>query len=655
MFRKLTDLCTCLLLTAVSAGCGDGSTRSSAVDENLATIAAPVISVQPADATTVLGGTAKFTVTASSETTPTYQWQRNGSAITGATAASYLTHPASMSDDGATFSVTVTNTTGSTVSSAAKLNVTPTPGNLPPAADVLTFKNNAARNGQNLKEVILTPDNVTSASFGLLRKLATDGKVDAQPLYLAQVSIGGALHNVVFVATEHDSVYAFDPETGATFWQTSLLGSGEAPTGTNFPAYGDHSVTYSCTQTSPEVGITATPVIDRNAGPHGVIYVVAASVDASDNYHQRLHALDVVTGAEVLGAPKEIAATFTTPLGVVTGFDPAQYQERAALLLSNGLIYTSWTSHCDTAPYGGWIITFDSTSLANVSALNVAPNGNGTILTNRTYSSSNGPSIWMSGSGPAADSAGNVYLLTANGQFDTTLDSNGFPSGGNFANSFLKLSGGRSTLGVADYFTMYNELTESDADQDLGSGGAMLLPDLADAGGNVKHLVVGAGKDGWIYVVDRDSMGKFDILGNHIWQQVSVLTAGVYSSPAYFNNTIYYNAEYQHLTALKLIDAKLATTVSSQTAAVFPYPGTSPVVSANGERNGIIWAGDNSKPGVLHAYDAGDLATELYNSNQAANNRDQFGTASHFDFPVISGGKVFVPATDGLAVFGLLP
>jgi hypothetical protein len=636
-------------------GCGGGSAPSNAINENLATPRLPVISAQPADATTVLGGTAKFTVTASSETAPTYQWQKNGAAITDATAASYMTHPASMSDDAATFSVIVTNATGSTVSNAAKLTVTASPGNLPPAADVVTFKNNTARNGQNLSEAILTPENVTAATFGLLRKLTTDGKVDAQPLYLSQVSIGGALHNIVFVATEHDSVYAFDADTGATFWQTSLLGSGEAPTGTSFPAYGDHTVTYPCTQTSPEVGITATPVIDRNAGPHGVIYLVAASLDASDNYHQRLHALDVVTGAEVLGAPKEIAATFTTPLGAVAQFDPAQYQERAALLLSNGIIYTSWASHCDTAPYGGWIISFDSTSLANVSALNVAPNGNGTILVDRTYWSSNGPSIWMSGSGPAADSAGNIYLLTANGRFETTLDSNGFPSGGDFANSFLKLTGGSGALGVADYFTMYNELTESDSDQDLGSGGEMLLPDLLDADHNVKHLVVGAGKDGIIYLVDRDSMGKFDMLGNHIWQQVSVLTAGVYSSPAYFNNTIYYNAEYQHLTAHPLSNAKLATTVSSQTDAVFPYPGTSPVVSANGERNGIVWASDNSKPGVLHAYDAGDLTKELYNSNQAANNRDQFGTVSHFDFPVISGGKVFVPATDGLAVFGLLP
>jgi hypothetical protein len=314
-------------------------------------------------------------------------------------------------------------------------------------------------------------------------------------------------------------------------------------------------------------------------------------------------------------------------------------------LLSNGTIYTSWTSHCDIAPYFGWIIAYSASSLSRTAVLNVAPNSGGV-----------GPAIWMSGGGPAADSAGNIYLLTANGAFETTMDANGFPNKQDYGNSFLKLSTAGGSLTVADYFTMYNEVAESAADQDLGSGGEMLLPDLTDSTNTVRHLVIGAGKDGNIYVVNRDSMGKFNSSSNsQIWQQVSgALTSSVFSTPAYFNGTVYYGDVGATLKAFAISGAKLAAAPQSQSATEFTYPGTAPSVSANGTSNAIVWAHENTDPAVLHAYDAANLAHELYNSNQAAGNRDHFGSGNKYITPAVADGKVFVGTTSGVAVFGLL-
>jgi len=503
-----------------------------------------------------------------------------------------------------------------------------------PGTDVLTYKNDLSRTGQNLSESALTPANVTSAGFGLLRNLPVDGKVDAQPLYVSQLNVSGSLHNVVFAATEHDSVYAFDADTGSTLWQASLLATGETL-----------SDTHGCFQVVPEIGITATPVIDRSAGAHGTLYVVAMSKDASSNYHQRLHALDLATGAELLNGPVEITATYPAAGGGTTTFSPGQYEERAALLLLNGTLYTSWTSHCDINPYFGWIIAYSASTLSRTAVLNVAPNSGGS-----------GPAIWMSGGGPAADSSGNIYLLTANGVFETALDANGFPNNQDYGNSFLKISTAGGSLRVADYFTMYNEVDESNADEDLGSGGAMLLPDLTDSNNTVRHLVIGAGKDGNIYVVNRDAMGKFNSTDNsQIWQQVSgALVSQVYSTPAYFNGTVYYGDVGDTLKAFTISSAKLGTTPQSQSAMQFGFPGTAPAVSANGTSDAIVWAHENSDPAVLHAFDAGNLQHELYNSNQAAGNRDQFGVGNKFITPTIADGKVFVGTTAGVAVFGLL-
>jgi len=633
MNRKLAvGLLACLVLTAVFSACGGGGGTPSPA------AAAPTIGTQPADATGAVGSTATFSVVAAGTAPLTYQWQRNGTAIAGATAASYTTPALQTGDNGASFTVVVTNSAGTVTSSAAKLTVTTTPANV--NSDVTTFKNDVGRTGQYLVETSLTPANVNSSTFGLQRQLAVDGKVDAQPLYLSQLTIGGAAHNTVFVATEHGTMYAFDADTGATLWQKSLLAAGETPSGN-----------HSCNQVDPEIGITSTPVIDRTAGTAGILYVVEMSLDSSSKYHQRLHALDVTTGGELLNGPVEVAATFPNSAGVTT-FDPGQYEERAALLLTHGLIYTSWTSHCDAPPYSGWVISFNQADLSRAGVVNVGPNS-GVAQSGGNNYSINGPAIWMSGDGPGADSAGNVYLLTGNGRFETTLDANGFPNQADYGNSFVKLTASGANLNVADYFTMFNEVAESMADQDLGSGGELLLPDLTDATNTVKHLVVGAGKDGNIYVVDRDNMGKFDSAKNNIWQQVD-LGNGVFASPAYFNGRLYYGGTSGNLVAFTIANARLSTTPASRSGTAFGYPGTSPAISANGTSNAIVWAAENATLAVLHAYDATDLTHELYNSNQATGSRDHFGTGNKFITPLVAGGRVFVGTTNSVGVFGLL-
>jgi hypothetical protein len=619
-----------ILLAACGGGGGGNGTAAMAPPAPPPSV--PVIAIQPSDQTVSAGQTATFTVTATGSASLSYQWQRGASPIAGATATTYTTAVTTPGDSGSSFAVVVSGASGSTTSRSAALLVTS--GAVPAGADVLTYKYDLSRSGQNPSESTLTPTNVTSSSFGLLRNLAVDGKVDAQPLYVSRLSVSGSQHNVVFAATEHDSVYAFDADTGSVLWQVTLLESGEAL-----------SDTHGCGQVTPEIGVTSTPVIDRSAGAHGTLYVVAMSKDASSNYHQRLHALDLTTGAELLGGPAEIAAAYPAAGGGTTTFGAGQYEERAALLLLNGTIYTSWTSHCDSPPYFGWIIAFSGSTLSRTAVLNIAPNSGGV-----------GPAIWMSGGGPAADSAGNIYLLTANGAFETALDANGFPNNQDYGNSFLKISTAGGSLSVADYFTMYNEVAESAADQDLGSGGEMLLPDLTDSTNTVRHLMIGAGKDGNIYVVNRDSMGKFNSSGNtQIWQQVSgALVSSIFSTPAYFNGTVYYGDVGETLKAFTISGAKLLATPQSQSPSQFAYPGTAPSVSANGTSNGIVWAHENSNPAVLHAYDAANLAHEIYNSNQAAGNRDHFGAGNKYITPTVADGKVFVGTTAGVAVFGLL-
>jgi len=372
---------------------------------------------------------------------------------------------------------------------------------------------------------------------------------------------------------------------------------------------------------------------------------VAMSKDGAGNYHQRLHALDLALGTEMFSGPAEIQATYPgtgdNSNGTDVVFDPGQYKERSALLLLNGVIYTGWASHCDYRPYTGWIMGYSESTLAQTSVLNVTPNG------------SEG-AIWMAGAGLAADNSGNIYFLDANGDFDTNLNSGGFPSDGDYGNAFMKLStsGG---LAVADYFEMDNEASENGSDTDLGSGGTIVLPDLNDGSGNTMHLAVGAGKDSTLYLVNRESMGKFSSNNTALYQQLTgALPGGVYSMPAYFNNTVYYGSWGSPIQAFTITNAKLSTSETAQTPTSFGYPGATPSISANGTSNGIVWAVENNTPAVLHAYNAANL-NELYNSNQAANGRDQFGAGNKYITPTIANGKVFVGTTNGVAVFGLLP
>jgi hypothetical protein len=500
------------------------------------------------------------------------------------------------------------------------------------AVNVITYHNDIGRTGRNLAEKILTTSNVKSSTFGKVGFLTVDGLVDAEPLYVSNLSIGGSTHNVVFVVTELDSVYAFDADTYAPLWQVTALGAGESP-----------SDNRGCGQVTPNIGITSTPVIKLGIEGKDVMYLIAMSKDTNGNYYQRLHALDITSGAEISGSPVTIQATFPNLNGQTT-FDPKQYKERAALLFLDGQVFTSWASHCDNPPYTGWVLGYNATTLKQETVLNVTPNG------------SDG-AIWMAGAGLASDGEGNIFLLDANGTFDDTLNSSGFPINGDYGNGFLKLSTKNNKLAVADYFNMYNTNTESNQDEDLGSGGVLVLPNLQDASNNVWQLAVGAGKDGNIYLVNRNLMGKFNTQNDDgIYQEIdNALGGGVWAMPAYFKNTIYYGAQGDTLKAFSIVNAKLVAAPASQSSVSFAYPGTTPSISANQASQGIVWAVENhgGGAGVLHAYEASNLTIELYNSSQAGS-RDSFSD-NKFVTPMIANGKVFVGTPTGVIVFGLLP
>jgi hypothetical protein len=498
--------------------------------------------------------------------------------------------------------------------------------------DVLTYHNNNSRNGLNNAEKSLTLTNVNSAQFGKLFTVAADGLVDAEPLYLSAVTIGGVTHNLLIVVSEHGTVYAYDADTGASIWQITTLKSGETT-----------SDNRGCSQVTPEIGITSTPVILRPKTGNPVIYVVAMSKDSSKKYHQRLHALDATTGAELHGGPVDVTGTYPGTGDNSSGgnviFDPAQYKERAGLLLMGGTIYLGWASHCDFRPYTGWIMGYNMNTLKQTTVLNVTPNGNE-------------GAIWGAGAGMAADGSGNIFVLDANGVFDTTLNASGFPSEGDYGNGFLKVST-KGGLAVADYFEMDNEAHENGTDEDLGSGGTLLLSQK-DTAGKTWQLAVGAGKDSNLYVVDRNNMGKFSSTANNIYQQLTgALPGGIWSMPAAISGNVFYGPVGSPLLKFQFKNAKLLTTAVAKSTNSFGYPGTTPSISANAGQNAIVWAAENSNPAVLHAYDAKTLI-ELYNTNQASGGRDHFGNGNKYITPMIANGKVYVGTTTGVGVFGLL-
>ena len=503
---------------------------------------------------------------------------------------------------------------------------------------VLTYHNDLARTGLNTNETILTPANVASTNFGLLFTFPVDGYVYAQPLIMTNLTIPGhGVHDVVFIATEHDSVYAFDANTNATgddapLWHTSFLN----------PAQGVTTVPNGDVGTDdlkPEIAITGTPVIDPATG---TIYVEAKTRETNSSgfiYVHRLHALDVTTGAEKFGGPVTIQVSVpgngdgNDGAGHVP-FDPLHQLARCALLLSGGEVYIASASHGDNGPYHGWLIGYNAHTLALSNYFNATPNGGL-------------GGFWQAGGGPAVDSSGYIYLESGNGTYDGTTSHD-------YGDTFLKMHIVSGQLAIADSFTPYNQKDLSDSDYDLGSGSPIVLPDSVGSGLH-PHLLVGAGKDGWIYLVDRDGMGGYDSAKNKIVQTFTNAIGSSFDTPAYFNGKIYYAGSGDSLKAFSIANAQISTTPSSQSQDGFGFPGATPSISANGTKNAIVWAIEsdnygNSGPAILHAYAATNLSVELFNSDDV--NQDP-GPAVKFSVPTVANGKVYVGAEYNIAVYGL--
>jgi hypothetical protein len=504
--------------------------------------------------------------------------------------------------------------------------------------DVPTWHNNMARTGLIATETTLTPANVTSATFRKFGVRPTDGPVDAQPLFISGLNLAGQPHSVLFIATENDTVYAWDAVTGTTLWQVTALEGDETAADNQ-----------GCSELSSEVGITSTPVIDRNYGPDGAIYFVAKSLDGGGAYHQRLHALDLATGAELSGSPVDIAATSPGNGGAANTFDPSIFVERSALLLNNGIVYLSWAAPCQQTSfnYDGWVMAYDEGTLTQLSVLNVTPNGSG-------------GAIWMSGAGPAGDTNGNVFLSTSTGTFDTTL-TNGKPKDGDYGNGYLEIQSTNGVMSVLDYFEPLNGVPGATNYQDQGSGGVMLTPGILNGSLFVPPLAIGAGKDGNIYELGSagNVLGEYNgSSDNNFYTLTGALPNGATSSPAYFNGAFYYGGSYDALKKFTLTSSSASMT--SESASTLGAAGATPVITANGTSAAILWALDTTADSgaVLHAYDANDLTNELYNSTQAqvgGNPRDTIGTTGNHAIPLVANGFVFIGTDAGVAIFGLLP
>ncbi|HEV2207639.1 MAG TPA: LamG-like jellyroll fold domain-containing protein [Verrucomicrobiae bacterium] len=517
--------------------------------------------------------------------------------------------------------------------------------------NVLTYHNDVSRTGQNTNETVLTPANVNTNSFGKLFAYPLDGQVFAQPLYVSGLNIPGqGTHNVVFVATMHDSVYALDADSnlganGGVLWQVSLGTSAATPNndfGNRYGAYHD---------IRPEVGIIGTPVIDLATS---TLYLDAFTHEGT-NYVHRIHALSLVDGSERANSPVVVSAAITgagvDSSGGMLAFDPvANGLQRPALTLAGGVLYVLYSGFADTNPYHGWVLGFDAQSLQQLtnSIFNTTPNS----TTAQWGGNAGEGGLWMGGNGLSVDSATNVYLMVANGIFNANTN------GTEYSDSFLRLST-TNGLAVADYFTPYDQATLAANDTDLGSGGPVLLPDEAGSAAH-PHLIVGSGKSGKIYLVDRDAMGHFNAGGDsQIVQTVSGALGSVFSTPAYFNQRLYYQPVGDHLKMLTISNATVSAAVISQSAGTIGFPGATPSISANGTNNAIVWVLDNSAsssgspigPAVLHAYDAYNLTRELYNSGQAGA-RDAAAWAVKHAVPTIANGKVYVGGALALSVYG---
>ena len=515
---------------------------------------------------------------------------------------------------------------------------------------VLTQHNDIARTGQNRNETILTPANVNTNSFGKLFSYSIDGRAYAQPLYVPNLTMGagtvqaGTKHNVVFVATEHDSVYAFDADdnggsNASPLWKASLLDTAHgAPSGATTVPNGD----VSTSDIVPEIGITGTPVIDTTTN---TLYVVSKTKE-SGNYVQRLHALDITTGAEKPASPVVLAAQVqgsgTGSSGGILKFDSKWENNRPGLLLLNGNVYIGFAAHGDNGPWHGWILAYNAASLQQTGAF-------------CTTSSGSGSGIWMSGAGLAADTinSGRLFVATGNGAFNATTPP--YTNSMSYGDDFIRLDANNGAISVSDHFTPFNQASLSNADTDLASGGILLLPDQS-AGGHT-HLMVQAGKEGRIYLVDRDNLGGFNSSSDNIVQEVPSTIAGLWSMPAYWNGNLYFWGNGDNLTQIPLTNGRLGGIIASSPEAS-GFPGATPSVSSNGNTNGIVWdvltsAYGSSGAAVLLAHNASNVSTSLYSSNQNLS-RDNPGQATKFVVPTVTNGKVYVGTANFLSVYGLL-
>ena len=509
------------------------------------------------------------------------------------------------------------------------------------------YRNDNFRTGQNLAETVLTPSTVKASQFGLQFTDTIDGYAYAEPLYVPAVAIPGmGTHNVVYVATENDSVYAFDADaSGPALWHTSFINPQANPPITAVP-----STDIGCGDLVPIIGITATPVIDSTSG---TMYVVSKEKFGPGNYRQRLHALDITTGLERSKSPVTITATSPGTAsdgnGTTVPFNPLTQLGRPALTLSNGIVYLAFASHCDIDPFHGWVLGYDETKLTQEVVFNSTPNG------------TNG-GIWQSGCGLGVDTNGDLIAMTGDGVFDTGA------SPQDFGDSFLRLTpnpGATVSMTVASYFTPLNELMLEDQDLDMGSGGNLLLPDQP---GPNPHLMIGVGKSGSIYLVNRDNMGGFNASQDQMVQEILLYIDGIFSTPAYWQGNVpgvgLQNMVYMipaggfpdtFVLSNGMIQTPPAATASNYR---FGFPGASPMISANGTTGGVLWAIDGSAyktsgPAILRAFDPTNLASEFYDSNMFSS--DNPGPAVKFSVPTIANGSVYVGTETQLAVFGLFP
>lgn len=538
------------------------------------------------------------------------------------------------------------------------------------AAMMTSYHNDNSSTGQNLLETQLTPSNVNATTFGKLLTTPVDGQVYAQPLYLGNVNITSGsslgLHNVAYVATEHDSLYAIDTVSGAVLWKVSFINPSAGIT--TVPS-GD----VASSDLTPEIGITATPVIDPASG---TIYVVAKTKNPGSHYKQTLWAIDVgngsVKGSTVIadtvatnpGNPGSSQYTYVSgpavpgsgagSVGGVVRFNALRQLGRVGLTLANGNIYMAFASHGDNGPYHGWVLSYNAQSLVLNGVFNTDPNGTE-------------GGIWQSGGVVAVDSAGALYVETGNGTFDTTMNAAGLPSRGDYGDSFIKIVVDPTTsptnqningwgLKAVDYFTPFNQASFDAHDTDLGSGGPMLLPDSAGSAAH-PHLLIGGGKEGRIYLIDRDNMGHYSPSSDHVVQESLGQVGPIFDTPAFFNDgatsRIYYGTIGNSLKTFTIANAAFSTTFTAHSNDTFGSPGTTPSISANGSTNGIVWDLDRSTS-QLRAYDATNIGNELYTSAQATGGRDALGSVVKFTVPTVVDGRVLVGTSNSLVIYGLL-